>query len=172
MNPCRRALLLLSLLLVWTTASHAAPLVETWKRGTVDTWLTNATDVTNNSLILGSAVTITNTGYMLAECQLFVNSFSGAVTANTGISVWFVTEVDGTNYEDCGAGVTPARLPDVVFPLRPVSTAQRVGMKNVQIPAGLPKACVKNEGTGVTMQGSTGGVPWTLKCLPQTPQSQ
>jgi predicted phage gp36 major capsid-like protein len=161
------------LLIAWyVSPSWGAAVVTTWKRGAVDTWLTNSTDVTNNSLILSSAITITNTGYTFAECQIFVNSFSGTVTANTAISVWLLTEVDGTNYDDGGTSVTPARLPDIVFPLRAVSTAQRVGVKNVQVPAGLFKALVKNDGTGVTMQGSTGGVPWTLKCVPQTTQSQ
>jgi len=143
---------------------------QTWHQGTVQTWLTNSTDVTNNSQILGAAVTVTNTGYMLADCEMFVNSFSGAVTAGTAITVWLLHQVDASNYEDGGTSVTPARLPDITFPLRAVSTAQRVIRSDVRVPAGLFKPLIRNDATGVSMQGSTGGVPWTLKCIAQTPQ--
>jgi len=107
---------------------------------------------------------------MIGDCEIFINSFSGAVTAGTAITVWLLHQVDASNYEDGGASVIPARLPDMTFPLRAVSTAQRVIRSDVRIPAGLFKPLVYNSGTGVSMQGSTGGVPWTLKCILQTPQ--
>lgn len=159
---------LLLILLLSPFSTWAAD--QTWHQGTVQTWVTNSTDVTNNSLILGSSVTISNAGYMLADCEIFVNSFSGAVTAGTAITVWLLRIADSTNYEDGGSAVTPARLPDITFPLRAVSTAQRVIRSDVRVPAGLFKPLIRNDGTGVSMQGSTGGVPWTLKCLTYTPQ--
>lgn len=166
MRRCVAWILALALLVPAVTWSAD----QTWHQGTVQTWVTNSTDVTNNSLILGSAVTVTNTGFMIGDCEIFINSFSGAVTAGTAITVWLLHQVDASNYEDGGASVIPARLPDMTFPLRAVSTAQRVIRSDVRIPAGLFKPLVYNSGTGVSMQGSTGGVPWTLKCILQTPQ--
>jgi hypothetical protein len=70
----------------------------------------------------------------MGEVELVV-TYGVAPTANTGVSVWFLRAIDGTNYEDGSSSVTPARLPDVVFPVRAVTTAQRV-TRRVMIPPG------------------------------------
>lgn len=158
---------LLLLLLVWLPRpAHAIKFI--WLPGTIGTWLSSGSTLTNNSLLLGSAITLTEAGYTRAVCELALTGFSGAVTANTGMSMWIIRQVDGTNYED-GDGttpITPARMPDVVFPLRAVSTAQRVSIPNIEVPPGLFKVLLKNDGTGVTMNAT-----WTVKCLPYVLQT-
>jgi len=81
------------------------------------------------------------------------------------VSLWFIKTNDGTNYEDGGAGVEPARAPDCIIPLRAVSTAQRV-IVTVFAPTGLFKPLLKNDGTGQTFN-ATGN---TLKIRPFTRQ--
>lgn len=101
-------------------------------------------------------------GYTLAEVELVV-TFGTAPTTSTGVSVWFLAQPDGSNYEDGGASVTPARTPDVVFPLRAVTTAQRI-VQRVWLPPGNFKALARNDGTGQAFASSDN----TLKIRPAT----
>lgn len=92
-------------------------------------------------------------GYVEGKVELNLGAPSTTVTANTDVQLWFLLAVDGTNYEDGGASVTPARLPDLVIPLRAVSTAQRVARRCL-IPVGSFKVLLRNNGTGVTLAAS------------------
>jgi len=130
---------------------------------TLETLLNTGATLANNALAVSSAITITDTGYLEADLELVV-TFSVAPTASTGISVWFLREVDGTNYEDGGASVTPTRAPDCVIPVAALTTAQRVNAV-AMLPPGPFKVLAKNDGTGQTM--STG---WTLKVKPYSYQ--
>lgn len=153
--------------LLWVSSVQAATF--TWLKGAQDTWVSNNTNVTSGARILSAAITITNTNYTKADCELNVPSWSTTVTANTAVVVWILGRSDGTNYEDGDASNDPARPPDIVFPLRNVSTAQRIQIRGIDLPRDLFKALVKNEGTGATMQGAT--TLWTLKCTPYILQS-
>jgi hypothetical protein len=128
-------------------------------RGSEQTLLDTAMNsLTNNSLAISAAITVSDTGYILADIT-FVFTFGTNPTVNTGFSIWFLRETDGTNYEDGdgtfggSANTTPARLPDVVIPVRAVTTAQRV-VKQVVLPPGPFKCLVKNDGTGQTLAAS------------------
>lgn len=138
--------------------------------GTLETYISNATNIASNAGLLSGAITLTDTGYPLADCELNVPSWSTTVTANTGVIVWLLPQIDGTNYEDGDATNFPARAPDFTFPLRTVSSAQRVARKEVRLPGGLFKALVKNDATGATLQGAT--TTWTLKCRSYTIKNQ
>ena len=121
----------------------------------VDALTTELNALANNSLALGSALSLSaaqGAGYVLAEVELAV-TFSSAPGANTAFAVWFLREIDGTNYEDGSGSVTPARAPDCVLPLRAVTTAQRVIVVAL-IPAGGFKTLGKNDGTGVAFPAS------------------
>lgn len=147
--------------LLWVSPLWAAsPFV--WLRGTIDTWITTSTGLTSGSSVLSSNITLTSANYTRADCELNTGAWSGTVAANTAVVVWLIRQADGTNFEDGATGTDPARFPDMVFPLRPVSTAQRIVIPNIELPRGLFKALLKNDGTGVTLQGA----PWTLKCTP------
>lgn len=117
---------------------------------------TELNSLANNGLAIGSAYNNTQgqtgDGYTLCDLELVV-TYGSAPTANTGVSFWFLTTQDGTNYEDGDGSTTPARLPDCVFPLRAVTTAQRI-VRRVVLPWGLFKPLVKNDGTGQAMAAS------------------
>jgi hypothetical protein len=153
-------LLLLSSVLGVSPLWAASPFV--WLRGTIDTWITTSTGLASGSSVLSAAITLSSANYTRADCELNTGAWSGAVAANTAVVVWLIRQADGTNYEDGATGTDPARIPDFIFPLRAVSTAQRIVIPNIELPRGLFKALLKNDGTGVTLQGA----PWTLRCTP------
>lgn len=130
---------------------------EKWLLGSQATLLsTGLNSLANNGLALSSlfdnTVGQTGDGYILCDVEL-VATYGSAPTANTGVAVWFLGAQDGTNYEDGDASTTPARMPDVVFPLRTVTTAQRI-LRRVWLPWGKLKALLKNDGTGQAMAAS------------------
>jgi hypothetical protein len=133
--------------------------------GTFQTLLTTELNsLANNATTAASAAYSAGGGYLLAEVELVV-TFGTAPAANTGCSVWFLGQPSGT-YEDGSATVTPARRPDVVLPLRAVTTAQRVTQR-CMIPPGTFKALLLNDGSGQTMAASGN----TLGIKPLTYQS-
>lgn len=132
--------------------------VEKYKLGAYATLMTtDLNSVANNGLAIGSAYNNVQgggggDGYTLCDVELVV-TYGSAPAAGTGVTAWFLAAPDGTNYEDGGASVTPARLPDVVFPVRAVTTAQRI-VRRVLLPWGLMKPLVRNDGTGQTTAAS------------------
>lgn len=134
-------------------------------RGTATTALsTGLNSLANNALVASSAITLSagEPGYQRCEAELVV-TFGTAPTANTACVVWLLREVDGTNYEDGSSTVTPARNPDLVFPLRAVTTAQRIAVVG-DLPPGSFVALLRNDGTGQAMASSGN----TLKIRPVT----
>lgn len=140
---------------------------EKYLLGTQTSLLTTGLNsLANNALAISGAfdntVGQTGDGYTLCDLELVV-TYGSAPTANTGVTVWLLGSQDGTNYEDGDASTTPARLPDAVFPLRAVTTAQRI-IRRVSLPHGLMKALLLNDGTGQAMAASGN----TLKIRPVT----
>jgi len=101
----------------------------------------------------------------MVEVELYV-TFGSAPTANTAVSIWFLREIDGTNYEDGSASITPTRNPDVVFGVRSTTNPQRM-IKTCILPPGDFKPLLRNEGTGQAF-ASSGNV---VKIRPVTLQS-
>lgn len=166
----RRILTLLfgfSLLLL---AGHAHAATITYlQSGTQDTWLTSSSNIANNGLVLSSAVSLTNPGHLYGYCTLNAASWSGTVAVGSAVSAWLLVSTDGgTTYPDGDGSTTPARPPDIVFPLRNVSTAQIVDARVDRMPLGSFKILAKNDGTGVTINGAT--TAWTVKCKTHTLQ--
>jgi len=134
-------------------------------RGTATTALsTGLNSLANNALVASSAITLSTgePGYQRCEAELVV-TYGTAPTANTACVVWLLREIDGTNYEDGGSTVTPSRNPDLVFPLRAVTTAQRIVVTG-DLPPGSFVALLRNDGTGQAMASSGN----TLKLRPVT----
>jgi hypothetical protein len=125
---------------------------------------TELNSLANNALALGSAYDNTvgqaGDGYTLCDVELVV-TYGTAPTAGTGVTLWLLGTQDGTNYEDGGTSVTPGRLPEAVFPLLAVTTAQRI-IRRVWLPWGKFKPLAKNDGTGQAMAASGN----TLKVRP------
>lgn len=107
----------------------------------------------NSNAVHASSVTNTNTGYLDGELELQV-SFPVAPTANTPVYVWFLREIDGTNFEDGSASVTPTRPPDAIFTVRAVTTAQRITQPVYDIPPGNIRTLARNSGTGQSFASS------------------
>jgi hypothetical protein len=133
-------------------------------RGTAVTLLDTALNsLANNTNVLASASSLgTDLGFTKCELELLV-SYGSAPGANTSCLVWLLREVDGTNYEDGGASVTPLRVPDAIFSLRVVTGAQRI-IVEADLPAGNFRALLRNDATGQAMASSGN----TLKIRPVT----
>jgi hypothetical protein len=135
-------------------------------RGTLTEAIATASlnSMANNTNVLGSAISLTTgePGYRFCEAELLV-TFGTNPTANTSFCCWLLREVDGTNYEDGGASVTPTRPPDLIFTVRAVTTAQRI-LAVCDLPPGTVKALLRNDGTGQAIAASGN----TLKIRPLT----
>ena len=57
-----------------------------------------------------------------------------APTANRVWLLYILLATDGTNYEDGDASTKPAKMHTIAFPVRAVTTSQRVTIPNVLIP--------------------------------------
>ena len=134
--------------------------------GTITTVLsTGLNSLANNSNALSSAITLSSgePGYRFGEWELYIASSAAAMTANTAFVGWIIQALDGTNDEDGGASVTPARSPDLIFPVRAVATAQRINWVS-ELPTGSFKVLLRNDGTNQTIASSGN----TLKVRPRT----
>ncbi len=122
----------------------------------------------NNALVLGSAYDNSAGLFPLAEVE-FVSgaAFGTAPTANTGLSIWWLRDPDGTNYEDGGTALTPTRPPDLVIPLEAQNSAAQRITRRCSIPPGTFKPLLKNDATGQSLPATLN----TLKILPLTYQS-
>lgn len=135
--------------------------------GTQATVLNTGAQLTNNSLAIGSAFNNLvggGSGDGYPRCRItFSGTWGTAPTANTGLSLWFITSEDGGSvYEDGDASTTPSRGPDVVIPARAVNTAQVIARES-RLPVGFFKVLAKNDGTGQTLNSG-----WTVALLPLT----
>jgi hypothetical protein len=105
-------------------------------------------------------------GYPYGEVEASIGAPAGTLNAGAYVNLWFL-KYDGTNYEDGGASVIPARAADVVIPLRAVSTAQVVILPEVPIPPGVWKV-LASQVTGQAWAASGN----TIKIRPSTFQGQ
>lgn len=134
--------------------------------GTITTVLSTALNsLANNSNVLSSAITLSTgePGYRFGEWELYIASSAAAMTANTAFVGWIIQALDGTNDEDGGTSVTPARTPDLIFAVRAVSTAQRLTWTS-ELPTGSFKVLLRNDGTNQAIASSGN----TLKVRPKT----
>lgn len=140
---------------------------QKWTRGTADTVMSTELNslASNSNAVKGSAVSLTTESYAMAEVELVV-TFGSLPTANTAVSIWFLREIDDTNYEDGTSSITPNRNPDVVFAIRNTTNTQRL-IKTCALPPGTFKPLVRNDGTGQAFASSAN----TLKIRPLTLQS-
>lgn len=104
-------------------------------------------------------------GYLRGDLELVLGTPAGALAAGTACYVWFLRQVDGTNYEDGSATITPSRRPDAIIKVRAVATGQRCVEPDVRAPAGKVTVLVsQNTGQAWAASGNT------LKFRPYTIQ--
>jgi hypothetical protein len=94
-------------------------------------------------------------GYAFGRYELNLAAPAGALTGNTSANVWFLGTVDGTNYEDGSASIIPARRPDLIIPVRAVSTAQRPHIIAPLFPANCFVLLAHNTGQTWAASGNT-----------------
>ena len=95
-------------------------------------------------------------------------TFGTNPTAGATIELYLLRAADGTNYEDGSASVAPNAGSRVgSFPVRAVTTAQRIVVRDVPLPPGLYKALILNYATGQAFAASGN----TLKVRPHNLQN-
>src|SRR6266851_3604392 len=88
--------------------------------GTIDTLLSTEMDslALDGTAIASAAYDNSGNQYPLAEIEFAASTAMSRAVQNSAVSVWFLTDEDGTNYEDGSGSVTPQRFPDVMVQLR------------------------------------------------------
>jgi hypothetical protein len=126
-------------------------------RGTVTPVLTTELNgVTNGSYASAASAVIDNTTagtrQLFAQVEVYLNTQSSARTAGAYVAIYFVPEMDGTNYPDNGTGT--AECTDNYFigslSFDATVTARRVVLDRARVPVGNFKVQFKN-GTGQTL---------------------
>jgi hypothetical protein len=118
----------------------------------------------NNASVAGSALNNVQSGGGVGGVTLgrvaLSYQFATAPTANTGFSLWFLKNTDGTTggaFEDGSSSVTPTRSPDLTF-LAATDTNAHVIAKDVILPAGFFKVLLLNNATGQALGTTTGNL--------------
>jgi hypothetical protein len=90
---------------------------------------TELNSLANGSNVLSGVIDFSDATHgRMTKLDVEVNlaTVDWSAQTNPAIYLWIIKRTDGTNYEDGGASVDPARIPDEVIPIRAVSSAQRV----------------------------------------------
>ena len=145
-----------------------ADVIKQLNYGSIVTVLsTELNSLTNNSRAISAAQGADGTAAdLLGDFELVV-TYGANPTAESTIDLYLVRSADGTNYEDGDGSIRPA--PDAFvgsFPVRAVTTAQRIVLRDRPLPPGLWKALLHNNATGQTFASSGN----TLKLRPHNRQ--
>ncbi len=90
------------------------------------------------------------------DIEVYLASIDTSSETSPAIYLWLLKETDGTNYEDGGASVDPARMPDEIIPLRLVSGVQRVtGTIYVETPTNVKILIGNRSGVALASSGNT-----------------
>lgn len=92
--------------------------------------------------------------YVRAKVELVLAAYTGTPTASSAVYLWFLKNIDGSNYEDGGSSVTPARNPDAVIPVSATASGPQRVIVECWVPVGLFKVLARNAGTGITFAAS------------------
>ena len=108
---------------------------------------------------LGAAINFTAAGvdrkqYM--DIEIYLASVDLSAQTNPAINIWLLCRTDGTNYEDGGDSIDPARAPDAVIALRTVNEAQRVFARLLMTTPDYGKLLIENvSGAAFVSSGNT-----------------
>jgi hypothetical protein len=149
--------------------------VQYWSLGSVTTLmgaelnsLASSSGLTAGAVTAGSFNNVQGGGglggYTMGIYELNLAAPAAALTAGTAAYVWLLNQVDGTNFEDGGAAVIPARPADVIIPVRATTTQRIIWLG--YLPPNLWKVLLSHN-TGQTWNASGN----TLKVLPVTTQA-
>jgi len=135
----------------------------TWTSyGTWTTALSSELDsLANDGLAISSAIDNSSDKKLFVDIEVYLASVDLSSQPNPAIYVWLVARTDGTNFEDGGSSVEPARMPDAIIPLREVNGAQRVFARMLMATPDQFKILVQNE-TGTVLASSSNTVKYNL----------
>lgn len=96
----------------------------------------------NNGVAVSAAQDNGTNLRLFADYELAL-TYAVAPTAGAAVELYLVPSVDGTNYPDTTDPIAGTALVGV-FPLRAVTTAQRIALRGVLLTPGLYKLALKN----------------------------
>jgi hypothetical protein len=107
-------------------------------------------NLANAAFAISASAVDNSAGDQYADLEMLADIATQS-TAGGYFSVWFVSALDGSNYESIVSGsITPARSPDVIIPIvSQTGDSQVVTIKRVCWPQGVFKTLVQNN-TGQT----------------------
>jgi len=135
----------------------------TWTSyGTWTTALSSELDsLANDGLAISPAIDNSSDKKLFVDIEVYLASVDLSSQPNPAIYVWLIARTDGTNFEDGGSGVEPARMPDAIIPLREVNGAQRVFARMLMATPDQFKILVQNK-TGAALASSGNTVKYNL----------
>jgi hypothetical protein len=90
---------------------------------------TELNSLASGANVLGAAIDFAASGAdrkQYLDVEIYLASVDLSAQTNPAAYLWLLARTDGTNFEDGGASVSPARQPDKIVPLRAFNGAQRV----------------------------------------------
>lgn len=131
--------------------------------GSVQALQDNTSSSVTNGSTATAATTFDNSNganlFFWADFELQV-TFSVAPTANTVVELYIIYAMDSTNYADSDSTTPPNNLFVGSFPVRAVTSAQRVLLRGVPLSPAPLKAFIRNSA------GQTMSAGWQLRMLP------
>lgn len=110
----------------------------------------------DNGNKLGAAIDFTAVGadrkiYM--DVEVYLPTIDLSAQTNPAIYLWLLARTDGTNYEDGGDSVDPARPPDAIIPIIASNAAHRGFARHILTTPDHGKILFENQ-TGAALAGS------------------
>jgi len=128
---------------------------------------TELNSLANNSLVLGSAIDFTASGtdrkiYM--DIELYLASTDLTAQHNPSVYIWLLYRLSGSLTEDGSGSIIPAKMPDLIIPLRTANEAQRVVSSKLLTTPYQSKILLQNK-TGVTWASSGNTLKYNIYSL-------
>jgi len=117
---------------------------------------TELDSLANDGLAISSAIDNSTNRHRFLDIEVYLASVDLSSQTNPAIYIWLVARTDGTNFEDGGSSVAPARAPNAIVPLREVNGAQRVFARFLLTTPDQFKILVQNKaGAALASSGNT-----------------
>jgi len=126
----------------------------------LQTYLTTELDsLADGANKLGAAIDFAAGGTdrkLFMDIEVYLASVNLSAQTNPALYIWLIRRTDGTNFEDGGDSITPARAPDKIIPLREVNGAQRVSARMLMLMPDQGKLLIGNRaGAALASSGNT-----------------
>ena len=108
---------------------------------------------TGTGVVSSGSISNNKDQYAHFELKLYA---TGAFASGDRFDVYFLVAANGTDFEDGGASVTPARAADLIIPVRAVTdTTQRINIKHVPLPPGTFNTLLINQASDPLSTGTS-----------------